>query len=219
MDNITRRDSGMLYISDEAVYNEQKRARILTQKLNTMDRSDYEGIAEVIRELFGRAENAMVNPPFYCDYGDHIFVGRNFFANYNCCFLDVGKITFGDNCLLGPNVCISTAGHPVHPAARNTLYEFGIDITVGNSVWIGANAVICPGVTIGDCCVIGAGSVVTRDIPAWSVAAGNPCRVIRAITEEDRELYFSGRRADDEALSAMREKWASGDGTMYPAAP
>ena len=90
MDNITRRDSGMLYISDEAVYNEQKRARILTQKLNAMDRSDYEGIAEVIRELFGRAENAMVNPPFYCDYGDHIFVGRNFFANYNCCFLDVG---------------------------------------------------------------------------------------------------------------------------------
>ena len=219
MDNITRRDSGMLYISDEAVYNEQKRARILTQKLNTMDRSDYEGIAEVIRELFGRAENAMVNPPFYCDYGNHIFVGRNFFANYNCCFLDVGKITFGDNCLLGPNVCISTAGHPVHPAARNTLYEFGIDITVGNSVWIGANAVICPGVTIGDCCVIGAGSVVTRDIPAWSVAAGNPCRVIRAITEEDRELYFSGRCADDEALSAMREKWASGDGTMYPTAP
>ena len=219
MDNITRRDSGMLYISDEAVYNEQKRARILTQKLNTMDRSDYEGIAEVIRELFGRAENAMVNPPFYCDYGNHIFVGRNFFANYNCCFLDVGKITFGDNCLLGPNVCISTAGHPVHPAARNTLYEYGIDITVGNSVWIGANAVICPGVTIGDCCVIGAGSVVTRDIPAWSVAAGNPCRVIRAITEEDRELSFSGRRADDEALSAMREKWASGDGTMYPTAP
>ena len=219
MDNITRRDSGMLYIPDEAVYNEQKRARILTQKLNTMDRSDYEGIAEVIRELFGRAENAMVNPPFYCDYGDHIFVGRNFFANYNCCFLDVGKITFGDNCLLGPNVCISTAGHPVHPAARNTLYEYGIDITVGNSVWIGANAVICPGVTIGDCCVIGAGSVVTRDIPAWSVAAGNPCRVIRGITEEDRELYFSGRRADDEALSAMREKWASGDGIMYPAAP
>ena len=219
MDNITRRDSGMLYISDEAVYNEQKRARILTQKLNTMDRSDYEGIAEVIRELFGRAENAMVNPPFYCDYGNHIFVGRNFFANYNCCFLDVGKIPFGDNCLLGPNVCISTAGHPVHPAARNTLYEYGIDITIGNSVWIGANAVICPGVTIGDCCVIGAGSVVTRDIPAWSVAAGNPCRVIRGITEEDRELYFSGRRADDEALSAMREKWASGDGTMYPTAP
>lgn len=219
MDNITRRDSGMLYISDEAVYNEQKRARILTQKLNTMDRSDYEGIAEVIRELFGRAENAMVNPPFYCDYGNHIFVGRNFFANYNCCFLDVGKITFGDNCLLGPNVCISTAGHPVHPAARNTLYEYGIDITIGNSVWIGANAVICPGVTIGDCCVIGAGSVVTRDIPAWSVAAGNPCRVLRRITEADRELYFSGRHADGEALSAMREKWASGDGTMYPAAP
>ena len=187
MDNITRRDSGMLYISDDAVYNEQKRARILTQKLNTMDRSDYEGIAEVIRELFGRAENAMVNPPFYCDYGNHIFVGRNFFANYNCCFLDVGKITFGDNCLLGPNVCISTAGHPVHPAARNTLYEYGIDITVGNSVWIGGSVTILPGVTIGDEAVIGAGSVVTHDIPERVVAAGNPCRVLHSVDDSCKE--------------------------------
>ena len=219
MNNIERRGREMLYISDDAVFAEQREVRKLVHKFNTMDRSDFEGLAALAKQILGKSENAFINPPFYCDYGNHIFVGRNFFANYNCCFLDVGKITFGDNCLLGPNVCISTAGHPVHPAARNTLYEYGIDITVGNSVWIGANAVICPGVTIGDCCVIGAGSVVTRDIPAWSVAAGNPCRVIRAITEEDRELYFSGRRADDEALSAMREKWASGDGTMYPAAP
>ena len=219
MDNITRRDSGMLYISDEAVYAEQKRARILTQKLNTMDRADFEGIAAVIAELFGRGEGAMVNPPFYCDYGSHIFVGKGFFANYNCCFLDVGKITFGDNCLLGPNVCITTAGHPVHPAARNTLYEYGIDVTIGNNVWLGANTVICPGVTVGDNCVIGAGSVVTRDIPAWSVAVGSPCRVIRRITEADRELWFDGRRADDEALSAMRQKWASGDEETYPTAP
>ncbi len=219
MDNITRRDSEMLYISDEIVYNEQKRGRILTQKLNTMDRSDYEGIARVIAELFGRGEGAMVNPPFYCDYGSHIFVGKNFFANYNCCFLDVGRITFGDNCLLAPNVCITTAGHPVHPAARNTLYEYGIDVTIGNNVWLGANVVVCPGVTIGDNCVIGAGSVVTKDIPAWSVAVGSPCRVIRRITEADRELYFGGRKADDEALSAMREKWASGDEAMYPTAP
>ncbi|MBR6114629.1 MAG: sugar O-acetyltransferase [Oscillospiraceae bacterium] len=219
MDNISRRDAGILYISDEAVYEEQKRARRLTQKLNTMDRSDFDAIAAVIRELFGRGEGAMVNPPFYCDYGDHIFVGRNFFANYNCCFLDVGKITFGDNCLLGPNVCITTAGHPVHPAARNTLYEYGIDVTVGNNVWIGANAVLCPGVTIGDNAVIGAGSVVTRDIPAWTVAAGSPCRVIRRITEADRELYFRGVRADDEALAHMRALWDAGDELRYPSAP
>ena len=107
----------------------------------------------------------------------------------------------------------------MHPAARNTLYEYGIDITIGSNVWIGANAVVCPGVTIGDNCVIGAGSVVTRDIPAWSVAAGSPCRVIRSITEADREIYFGDRRADEEALAAMREKWAAGDAAMYPIAP
>ena len=219
MDNITRRDSGMLYISDENVYGEQKRARVLTQKLNTMDRSDFAAITAVIEELFGAGEGAMVNPPFYCDYGSHIFVGKGFFANYNCCFLDVGRITFGDNCLLGPNVCVTTAGHPVHPAARNTLYEYGVDVTVGDNVWLGANVVVCPGVTIGACCVIGAGSVVTRDIPAWSVAAGSPCRVIRRITEADRELYFAGRRADDEALAAMRALWATGDPAAYPTAP
>ena len=219
MDHLERRDSQRLYISDDAVFAEQKLVRVLVQKLNTMDRSDFDGIRAVIRELFGAGEDAMVNPPFYCDYGKRIFVGKNFFANYNCCFIDVGKITFGDNCMLGPNVCVTTAGHPVHPAARNTMFEFGIDVTVGNNVWIGANAVICPGVTVGDNCVIGAGSVVTRDIPAWSVAAGNPCRVMRTITEADRELWYAHRRADEEALAAMREMWASGDPIRYPTAP
>ena len=219
MDNITRRDSGMLYISDEAVYNEQKRARILTQKLNTMDRSDYEGIAEVIRELFGRAENAMVNPPFYCDYGKNIEIGKNFFGNYNLTILDVGKVRIGDNCQCAPNVAIYTAGHPVHPATRNTLYEYGIDVTIGNNVWIGGNVVICPGVTIGDNVVIGAGSVVTKDIPAWSVAAGNPCKVIRKITEADRYTYYKGIPADEEAVADMQRMWAENtDPVKYPTA-
>lgn len=203
MTNQERRDAQLPYISDETVYNEQKRARILTQRLNTMDRSDFDGIAAVVRELLQTRENAFINPPFYCDYGNHIQVGKNFFANYNCTILDVSRVTFGDNCMLAPNVAIYSAGHPVHPDSRNSAYEYGIDVTIGDNVWIGGNAVICPGVTIGSNCVIGAGSVVTRDIPDWSIAAGNPCRVIRKITEEDRKFYFRDREFDEESWAAI----------------
>lgn len=101
--------------------------------------------------------------------------------------------------MMAPNVAIYTAGHPIHPDTRNTAYEYGIEVNIGNNVWIGGNSVICPGVTIGDNVVIGAGSVVTKDIPDWSVAAGNPCRVIRKITEADRKLYFKDREFDEEA--------------------
>ena len=205
MTNRERRDLQMAYISDETVYEEQKRARILTQKLNSMDRSDFDGITAVIRELLQTEESPFINPPFYCDYGNHIKVGKNFFANYNCTMLDVGKITFGDNCLLAPNVSIYTAGHPVHPDSRNSMYEYGIDVTIGDNVWLGGNVVVCPGVTIGSNSVIGAGSVVTRDIPEWSIAAGNPCRVIRKITEEDRKYYFRDREFDQEAWAAINK--------------
>ena len=183
MNNIERRDNGILYISDESVFEQQKRARRLTQKLNTMDRADFEGISAVVKELLGKSEGAFVNPPFYCDYGFNIEVGKNLFCNYNCTIIDVGKVVIGDNCQIAPNVAIYTAGHPVHPAARNTTYEYGIDITIGNNVWIGGNSVILPGVHIGDNVVIGAGSVVTKDIPSWYIAAGNPCKLIRKITE------------------------------------
>ena len=220
MDNIRRRDSQMLYISDEAVFEEQKRARRLTQKLNTMDRSDFEGIAEVVKELFGKGEGAFVNPPFYCDYGSHIEVGKNFFCNYNCTIIDVGMVRIGDNCLIAPNVAIYTAGHPLHPAARNTLYEYGIDVTIGHNCWIGGNTVILPGVTIGDNVVIGAGSIVTKDIPAWTVAAGNPCKVIREITEEDRYTFYRNWPVDAEAVRDMERMWAENtDPVKYPDGP
>ncbi len=205
MTNQERRDAQMPYISDETIYNEQKRARILTQKLNTMDRSDYEGITAVVKELLQTEENPMINPPFYCDYGNHIKVGKNFFCNYNCCILDVAQVTIGDNCLFAPNVAIYTAGHPIHPDSRNSLYEYGIEVSIGNNCWIGGNVVIMPGVHIGDNCVIGAGSVVTKDIPAWSIAAGNPARVIRTITEEDKKYYYKDRVFDDEAWAAINK--------------
>jgi len=219
MTNQERRDSQMLYISDPSVMNEQKRARRLTQQLNTMDRSDYEGIAAVVKELFGKSDNAFVNPPFYCDYGHNIEIGKNAFINYNCTIIDVGKVVIGDNCLIAPNVSIYTAGHPVHPATRNSMYEYGIDITIGDNVWIGGNVVIMPGVHIGDNVVIGAGSIVTKDIPAWTVAAGNPCKVIRKITEADRYTYFKGVQADAECAAHMDRIWAEDpDPVKYPMA-
>ncbi len=208
MDHIKRRDAGLAYVSDGSVLEQQKRARRLTQALNTADRADFDKIAGIVKELFGKSDGAWVNPPFYCDYGFNIEVGRNFFANYNCTILDVAKVRIGDNCQIAPNVAIYTAGHPIHPATRNTLYEYGIEINIGDNVWIGGNTVICPGVRIGDNVVIGAGSVVTKDIPDWCIAGGNPCKVIRKITEADRKFYYKDREFDSEAWADVQKRIA-----------
>ena len=203
MDNIKRRDLEMPYISDASVMKEQKACRRILQELNFADRSDFEKISRIVKELLGKSENAFINPPFYCDYGSHIEAGKNFFANYNCTIIDVAKVTIGDNCQMAPNVAIYTAGHPLHPVSRNSLYEYGISVTIGDNVWIGGNTVILPGVHIGSNTVIGAGSVVTKDIPDWVVAAGNPCRVIKKITEDDKKYYYKDREFDDEAWNAI----------------
>lgn len=208
MKNTERRDRELPYISDEEVFEEQKRARRLTQEMNTADRSDFETINRIVKELLGKSDGAFINPPFYCDYGTHIEVGKNFFANYNCTILDVARVVIGDNCMFAPNVSIYTAGHPLHPEIRNTLYEYGVGVTIGDNVWIGGNAVICPGVHIGSNTVIGAGSVVTKDIPDWAVAAGNPCRVIRGITDKDKRYYFRGREFDDEVWEDVQKRLA-----------
>ncbi|MBQ8803141.1 MAG: sugar O-acetyltransferase [Tyzzerella sp.] len=194
-----RREKEMLFIADDNDWVEMKRARQLTQELNTVDRSDFDKIRSIVNELFGKSdETTFVNPPFYCDYGSNIEVGKNCFINYNCVILDNAKVKLGDNCLIAPNVSIYTAGHTLHPDARSIGYEYGIEITVGDNVWIGGNVVICPGVHIGNNVVIGAGSVVTKDIPDWSFAAGNPCQVIRKITEEDKKYCFKKREIDEE---------------------
>ena len=209
MDQIKRRDAGIAYIADKEVMEQQKRARKLTQELNTVDRSDFEKIEKIVKELLGKSEGAFINPPFYCDYGFNIEVGKNFYANYNCTILDVGKVTIGDNCMFAPNVAIYTAGHPIYPDTRNSAFEYGKEVTIGDNVWLGGNTVVCPGVHIGDNVVIGAGSVVTKDIPDWSIAAGNPCRVIRKITDEDRRKLFHNEEIDDEAwdmIFAQAEK-------------
>ena len=179
-------------LSEERLENKKK-----LHAFNLLSPEEEQKMDELIRLILGKAgENTHIEPPFRCDYGTNIEVGKNFFANYNCTILDVGKVVIGDNVMFAPNVSIYTAGHPVHPDSRNSGYEYGISITIGNNVWIGGNAVINPGVKIGSNVVIGAGSVVTRDIPDNTIAVGNPCKVIREISEDDRKYYFKDREFD-----------------------
>ena len=137
---------------------------------------------EILQGLFDQLGTGFeITPPFYCDYGCHIRAGKNLYINVNCTILDCTWVTIGDNVLIAPNVQIYTAPHPTNPAIRLTGIEMASPITIGNNVWIGGGAIICPGVTVGDNSSIGAGSVVTKNIPADSVAVGNPCRVIRHV--------------------------------------
>lgn len=199
MDMKKRRDMQVAYFSDETVMEEQVRCRKILQKLNFANRWEFDKIAEIVKELLGKSDGACINPPFYCDYGLHIEVGKNFFANYNCTIIDVAKVKIGDNCQMAPNVSIYTAGHPIYPDTRNTDFGYGKEVIIGDNVWLGGNTVVCPGVHIGDNVVIGAGSVVTKDIPAWSVAVGNPCCVIHTITEKDKRKLFHEEEIDEEA--------------------
>lgn len=207
MDNIKRRDEELPYISDEAVFNEQKVTRRLLREFNTTDPSDFDTLGRLAGQIVNaREETVAIMPPFYCDYGSHIHVGKNFFANYNCTILDVAKVEIGDNVMFAPNVSVYTAGHPIHPVSRNSGFEYGIAVKIGNNVWVGGNVVITAGVTIGDNVVIGAGSVVTKDIPANTVAAGNPCRVIKEITDADKKYYYKNREFDEESWRQIEGK-------------
>lgn len=204
MDNRYRRDHEMAYFSDESVISEQLETKKAVKEYNAVMPFDMKkGMDCIARTGIKHKENIYFEPPFHCEYGNHIEVGENFYANVNCIMLDVGKITIGDNVLFGPNVSIYTAGQPIHPESRNSGYEYGIPVTIGSNVWIGGSCVILPGVSIGNNVVIGAGSVVTKDIPDNVCAAGNPCRVIREITDADRPFYFKDRRFDDEVWAKI----------------
>ena len=162
----------------------------LTYELNSLRPSKAEERNALVKRILGKVkENCTIISPFYCDYGKQIEVGENFFANMNCVILDEAPVRFGDNVFIAPNCGFYTAGHPLDAERRNKGLEYARPITVGNDVWIGAGVSVLPGVTIGDGAVIGAGSVVNRDIPPRVLAAGNPCRVIREITDKDKQRY------------------------------
>ena len=175
--------AGEMYLASDAELTAgRQRARALTRRFNATSEEQSAERHEILRDLFGAVGPRIeVETPFRCDYGSHIFVGDNFYANFGCIILDCARVQIGDNVLLAPNVQIYAAHHPTDAEARLTGRELASPITIGHNVWIGGNAIICPGVIIGDNVTIGAGSVVTRDIPANVVAAGNPCRVIRAL--------------------------------------
>ena len=187
MDNKTRRDQGMAYLSDQTIVEEQLNTKRAIRQYNECMPFEMEkGMKYLEKAGIVHKKNLYFEPPFHCEYGNHIEVGENFYANAYCTMLDVGKIKIGDDVLFGPHVSLYTAGHPIHPQSRKSGYEYGIPITIGDRVWIGGSCVVMPGVSIGSDTVIGAGSVVTRDIPPHSLAVGNPCRVIRKITEKDK---------------------------------
>ena len=156
--------------------------KVLCQQYNQLLPTDFAARNEMLQQMLGQADaDTFINQPFYCDYGKHIRVGKRFFANFCLTVLEEALVTFGDDCFVGPNVSIYTACHSTNPVERNTRQEWAKPVTIGNNVWIGGSVTILAGVTIGDNCTIGAGSVVTRDIPANSVAIGNPARVVKQV--------------------------------------
>ncbi len=183
---------GYLYNAnnDEEINAARIKCADLCHELNLCKPSEVERRNALIRQILGNITGRFyITTPFYCDYGINISIGENFYSNYNCVVLDGAKVTFGDNVFIAPNCVFSTAGHPIDVEQRNAGLEIALPITVGNNVWIGANVTVLPGVTIGNNTVIGAGSVVNKDIRDGVVAAGNPCKVIRQITEDDKKKY------------------------------
>ena len=175
--------SGEMYNPmDPQLVEDRLKARILFQEINQInDGSKVERDATFYKLINNAKEGLWIEPPFYCDYGYNIKAGKNVFMNFNCCILDVAEVQIGDNCMMGPNVQIYTATHPLEFKERNSGLEFAKPISIGKNVWIGGNAVICPGVNIGNNVVVGAGSVVTKSFPDDVFVAGNPAKIIKSV--------------------------------------
>ena len=209
-------EEGLLYdVFEQELTDIKDRTYGLVSELSRASHFDMEYVMSLVRKIVAKiGQDSYIVPPFRCDYGDHVFIGNNTYINYNCCFLDSAKVTIGDYVYMGPNCNIFTPCHPIHHELRKEkVTEYALPVTVGSHSWIGGDVVITPGVTIGENCVIGAGSVVTKDIPDNSIAVGNPCKVIRQINDKDRE-YINSLILDDETKDS---KYKQEHGYVYSA--
>lgn len=209
-------EEGLLYdVFEQELTDIKDRTYGLVSELSRASYFDTEYVMSLVRKIVAKiGQDSYIVPPFRCDYGDHVFIGNNTYINYNCCFLDSAKVTIGDYVYMGPNCNIFTPCHPIHHELRKEkVTEYALPVTVGSHSWIGGDVVITPGVTIGENCVIGAGSVVTKDIPDNSIAVGNPCKVIRQVNDKDRE-YINSLILDDETKDS---KYKQENGYIYSA--
>ena len=198
-----RLHTGEIYLpGEDEILKEQFQCQEKLYDYNQTRPSEGEKRSKLLKEMFAEiGDGCYIEPPLRANWGGHfVHFGKNIYANFNLTLVDDTHIYVGDATMLGPNVTIATAGHPILPELREQAYQYNMSVHIGKNCWLGAGVIVMPGVTIGDNTVIGAGSVVTKDIPANVVAVGNPCRVMREIGEHDREYYFKERRIDYENL-------------------
>ena len=200
MDIREKQHSGMLYLpGDESLQREQLQCLDRLHAFNQLRPSQLEEKTAMLREMFAEiGEDCYIETPFHANFGGkHVHFGKNIYANFNLTLVDDTHIYVGDYTQFGPNVVLATAGHPICPELREQLYQYNAPIRVGRNCWLGANVVVVPGVTIGDNVVVGAGSVVTRDLPDNVLAVGNPCGLRGVLNDRDREYYFKDRKTGD----------------------
>ena len=199
MDTYKIMQSGELYCcSDEELVKKQIACLDKLYDFNATRPTELGKREKMLKEMFAEiGEECYIEPPFHSNWGGkHVHFGRNVYANFNLTLVDDTHIYVGDYTMIGPNVTIATAGHPILPELREKIYQFNMPVHIGRNCWIGAGAIILPGITIGDNTVIGAGSVVTKDIPSNVVAVGNPCKVLREISDRDREYYYKDKKIE-----------------------
>lgn len=187
----------LYFCTDQDLIKEQTRCLDILYDFNQTRPSETEKRKEIMKKLFAEVgECCYIEPPLHTNWGKHVHMGKNVYANFNLTLVDDTHIYIGDYVMFGPNVTVATATHPIEPNLRRKQAEFNVPVHIGDNVWIGAGAVILPGITIGENSVIGAGSVVTKDIPANVVAVGNPCRILREINERDKKYYYKNLEID-----------------------
>ncbi|GAB1621129.1 sugar O-acetyltransferase [Agarivorans albus] len=199
MAQVDKKHSQKIYYFDDATFAEQTQCQEVIYDYNHSRPSEIERRAKLLKQIFAEVgEDCMIEPPLQANWGKHTHLGDKVYANFNLTLVDDTHIYIGDYTMIGPNVTLATAGHPINPEPRKQAAQFNVPITIGRNVWIGANSVVLPGISIGENSVIGAGSVVTKDIPANVVAVGNPCKVLREISERDKQFYYKNLAFGDE---------------------